>query len=81
MPHRALDPASLQVAVWCLPERRSERSDEVRLGHTRDRGQRHDIERVSKVAIHCVPRPQHPPMNILDAAPYRARPAARFLSR
>src|SRR5919202_405311 len=66
--HRALDPTALQIAMRRLAERGAEDADEVRLGHTRDRCQGGDVERVGKRPIHGVAGAQEPPIRVLDRA-------------
>jgi hypothetical protein len=66
--HRPLDAAALEVAVWRLAKGRAEGADEVRLGHVRDAGERHDVERLGEVAVHGVAGPQHPPVGLLGLA-------------
>src|SRR6476620_8010137 len=52
--HRALNAATLQVAMWRLAEGGAEDTNEVRFGYIGDPRQRSDVERLRVVAIHRV---------------------------
>ena len=51
---RRLAETTLEVAMRCLAERRLERSDEVRLRHTCNLGERGNVELLAIAAIHRV---------------------------
>jgi len=52
--HGALDAAALQVAVWCLTERRGERTAKMGLGDVRNTGQRGHVQWLRVGAVHRV---------------------------
>jgi hypothetical protein len=58
--HRPFDAAALQVAMRRFAERRAERATEVRFGDFRNPREARDVEWLPKVAVHCVPRAEHP---------------------
>jgi hypothetical protein len=71
--HRALDAATLQVAMRRLAERGPEGPDEMRLGHVGDAREGADVERLRVAAVHRVARAQQPAVGVLDGPAHGTR--------
>jgi hypothetical protein len=75
--HRPFDAAALQVAMGRFAERRPEGATEVRLGNLRNPREARDVERLPKVAVHCVPRAEHPAIALFHDSSHPIRTSLR----
>src|SRR3984893_18488684 len=72
--HRPLNATALEIAVWCLTERRAKRTDEMCLRDTRDLSEGRHVERLGVGTVHCVTGAKHPAIGLLLSATHQTLP-------
>src|ERR1700694_5178535 len=64
--HRPLNATALEIAVWCLTERRAKRTDEMCLRDIRDPSEGRHVERLGVGPVHRIAGTEHPAGGLLD---------------